>query len=308
MDAEHTRAAGHERAGGEAAAAGAVDAWSGWRGLDRLLVMRLPAPSKAAFLAAFALAACARAQGGIEAGAGGAYATSTGTGGQGGRASGGSGAAASTSSTGSTASAGGSTCTGGEMCSVTSSTGSGGSSSTATTTTATTTSTSAGAGGATCVVPAVTNLAPANLGALTGVPQSFNETRALAITPAADALVSSMTLTGLNATGASATVGARIYDAASHALVAEATAGIGPGSNETVAVTLGATLTAGTSYMVGFFVSDGQMASATLFQPTTVPYSAGPFTITALGDIAADAYPSNVNEYAPLVTIQSCGP
>jgi hypothetical protein len=268
--------------------------------------MLSPASSKAALLAAFALAACARAQGGVGAGVGGAYATSTGTGGQSGLASAGSGAAAGTSTTGSTASAGGSTCTGGDMCSTVGSTTGGGSSSTATT--ATTTSTSAGAGGATCVVPAVTNLAPPNMGALTGVPQSFNETRALAMTPTSDALVSSLTLTGLNATGASATVGARIYDAASHALVAEATAGIGPGTDETVSVTLGATLTGGTSYMVGFFVSDGQMASATLFQPTTLPYAAGPFTVTAIGDIAADAYPSNVNEYAPLVTIQSCGP
>jgi hypothetical protein len=145
-------------------------------------------------------------------------------------------------------------------------------------------------------------------GSLLMQPQSFNETRALEITPTATVTVGSMVLAGLDL-GVPGMVGARIYDAATQALVASGEASAGPGSNLTITVTISATLAAGKSYWAGFFVSDGgNGGSAQIYQNLMLPYTVGPFSVVAIGEGGGDVYPANVNIFAPQVTIQTCGP
>jgi len=157
-----------------------------------------------------------------------------------------------------------------------------------------------------CSMPKLTDLTAAGGVLMNG--QSFNETRALEVTPVgADAIVSQLILDGLNVPNGGK-VGARIYAVSSQSLIASGDVNVGSGANQQVIVNVAATLAAGKSYMVGFFVEAAQTASATLFLPSSLPYSSGAFNVSAIRELAADGYPVNVNQGAPKVTIQSCGP
>src|SRR5271170_7220420 len=79
------------------------------------------------------------------------------------------------------------------------------------------------------------NLTSGTGGSLTGVPQSYNETRGVDVTvlSGTDLLVESMTLVGFDGSGiaTAAVLGARIYDTSTQLLIASAdvtTSSIGP--------------------------------------------------------------------------------
>jgi hypothetical protein len=117
--------------------------------------------------------------------------------------------------------------------------------------------------------------------------------------------VSAMTLAGLYVDFAG-TLGARIYDASTQALVASGSMPVSPGSNEQVSVPISATLMPLQKYMVAFYVSDnGNGGSGTLYQ-LSLPYNVGPFTVSAIGESPSDAYPSNQNIYAPNIILETC--
>ena len=139
------------------------------------------------------------------------------------------------------------------------------------------------------------------------VTQSFNETRGIVVTPAADDVtVSAMRLDALYLE-LDGTVGARIYDATTHALIASQDVSVSAGANLTVDVSISATLRAGFSYVLAFFVSDGGSGgSAVGILPTSLPYAVGPFTVTGLNESSFDAFPQNWNLEAPQITVTAC--
>src|SRR5262249_9793846 len=132
--------------------------------------------------------------------------------------------------------------------------------------------------------------------------QSFNETRAMRVTPSSNVIVTALILEGLAPSGPG-TVGGRIYDASTQALVASGDTNIGSIPGPKIEVAVAATLMAGKSYMVGFFVDAGGTSSADLYEPSVLPFTAGPFTVTAFGDVGPDAYPSVTNLAAPQMSI-----
>ena len=147
-------------------------------------------------------------------------------------------------------------------------------------------------------------------GSLTGVPQSYNETRAVDVTvlSGVDLLVESMTLDGFDGSGiaTSATLGARIYDTSTQLLIASANvtvSSVGP-----VTVPISATLVSGDDYRVGFFAvtTPPNNGEATLFEPASFPYieTTGLFRINGAYDVATDSFPSNVNIFEPQVSLE----
>jgi hypothetical protein len=134
--------------------------------------------------------------------------------------------------------------------------------------------------------------------------QSFNETRALEITPNVDATVSALVLNGLNASGPGL-VGARIYNATTQALVASADTTVESGTDLQVEVSITANLAAGTTYSVGFYVNTGN-ASGNFLEPSSFPYTVGLFQVSGIGESGSDDYPSNMNIFAPRITIKAC--
>jgi parallel beta-helix repeat protein len=162
--------------------------------------------------------------------------------------------------------------------------------------------------------PAATtvNLTPASAGG-TMDGQSFNETRAadVKVLAAGPLTVSSMTLSRLNIGGSatSATVGARIYDSSSQALVASGDVTVNPGSQLTVTIPIAATLASGATYRVGFYVqtTPSSGGSGTVFLATSFPYTeaTGRFQIVAAWDSspAGDAFPATTNTALPQMTI-----
>jgi hypothetical protein len=152
-----------------------------------------------------------------------------------------------------------------------------------------------------CTSPASTNLV--NTAGTAQLNQGFQEMRVLEITPSLDVVVTSLVLDGYVA-GVAGTLGARIYDAASHALVASASKAVAMGTGLTVEVPISATLTAGKAYRVGFL--GGMSANGDLFQPDSTSYTVGPFKISGVFQSNDDSFPANVNIFAPRVTIKGC--
>jgi parallel beta-helix repeat protein len=164
--------------------------------------------------------------------------------------------------------------------------------------------------------PAATtvNLTPTSAGA-TMAGQSFNETRAgdVKVLTTGPLTVSSMTLSGLDIVGSSATsatVGARIYDTNSQALVGSGNVNVNAGSQLTVTIPIAATLASGATYRVGFYVQTAPSAgggSGTVFLATSFPYTepTGRFQIVAAWDSSpsGDVFPTTTNSALPQMTI-----
>ena len=161
------------------------------------------------------------------------------------------------------------------------------------------------------VVPSTNvNVTPATAGTFVQG-QSFNETRLaeVLVEGTGPVNVSSMTLAGLNA-ASPALVGARIYDA-NWGVVATADNGnVAAGTNQTITIPIVATLTAGATYRVGFFVqtSTGNGGSGTFLQPSSgAAYEGSPtgwLQIQRAWSFPTDS-PANqvVNSFVPQVTI-----
>ncbi len=75
-----------------------------------------------------------------------------------------------------------------------------------------------------------------------------------------------------------------------------------------VTIPVTATLAAGTSYRIGFYVETTPLsaASGALFQPGAFPYveDAGVFRINSAHAVGANAFPANPNLFAPQMTIE----
>jgi len=142
-------------------------------------------------------------------------------------------------------------------------------------------------------------------GSLTGVAQSYNETRGVDVTvlSSSDLHVTSMTLDGLQGGGAiSAFVGARIYNSSSSLLIASA--GVTISSSGSVVVPISATLVAGGNYRVAFYVQTTplSLASAYVFDPAPLGLGGFPYTettgllrINSPHQIATDSFPSGIS-------------
>jgi hypothetical protein len=157
------------------------------------------------------------------------------------------------------------------------------------------------------------NLTSGTGGSLTGVPQSFNETRGVDVTvlSGTDLLVESMTLAGFDGSGiaTSAVLGARIYNTGTQLLIASAdvtTSSVGP-----VTVPISATLVSGGDYRVAFFAvtTPPNHGEATLFDPDGLNYltpyteADGLMRINGAYDIATDSFPSNPNVFVPQISL-----
>jgi len=161
------------------------------------------------------------------------------------------------------------------------------------------------------------DLTSGTTGALTGVPQSFNETRGVDVTvlAASDQLLRSMTLDGLFISTASATIGARVYDSNTMTLIASADTTVSSGSNLSVTIPIPATLAAGSDYRLSFFVDAGGFGgSGTMFDPDPSGLGGFPYTdatgtldINQAYSIASDSFPTNANIFVPLITLHVSG-
>jgi hypothetical protein len=144
--------------------------------------------------------------------------------------------------------------------------------------------------------------------------QSFEETRGVDVTVLGTRALSvtSMTLRGLNLGVAQSTVGARIYDSGTHALVATANAVVAGGTGLSVTVPIAASLVGGASYRLCFFVdAGGSGGSVTVFDPNPpsvgdFPYteSTSSFQVTQAYDSPGDGFPTGPNTLVPLITVQ----
>ncbi len=141
----------------------------------------------------------------------------------------------------------------------------------------------------------------------------YNETRGVDITvnsDCGDLKVVSMTLDGLGVGGASATVGARIYDSSTTSLIASGDTTVSTGTNQSVMIPISATLTVGKDYRVGFYVVTGGVGNTVMFDPD--PPSLGGFGYTdATGlvvvnqayAVGTDSFPSILNTVTPQITL-----
>ena len=143
--------------------------------------------------------------------------------------------------------------------------------------------------------------------------QSYNETRAVdvtVLTPASLA-VDRLTLDGYRLLGGSALVGARIYASSSQALVSTSqdVSITGPSVDVPIVIPVTATLVAGGSYRIGFYVigNPPALSSADVFEPASFPYSdqSGRFRINSAHAVAGDAFPQGPNTFAPRVTVRN---
>lgn len=144
--------------------------------------------------------------------------------------------------------------------------------------------------------------------------QSFNETRGVDVTLQGSSphVLSSMTLRGLNISEPSGTLGARVYDSATHTLLATADVAVPKGSNQTLTVPIAVVLAAGGTYRLCFFVSAGFTGgSGTMFDPAPpsvggFPYteSTGTLVINQAYSTGSDAFPSSNNFFVPLISAE----
>jgi hypothetical protein len=143
--------------------------------------------------------------------------------------------------------------------------------------------------------------------------QSFNETRAVDVTVLGthNRVVEMLAVKGLNLQQpASATIGARIYDSVTQAVLASADAVVQGGNPDTaVIVPITATLVAGHNYRVGFCVesSPAGQANANLFVPTATPYveATGMLRINSAHSVVGDVFPATINAFIPQMMIRS---
>ena len=145
----------------------------------------------------------------------------------------------------------------------------------------------------------------------TTINQSFNETRGVTATPAVNLQLLSMTLgrfdLGISPDG---TVGARVYDDATQALIASQDQTVPAGSDQSVTIPIVVTLIAGEAYRFAFFVSSGSNGGAgDLFDPDpptlfAFSYLSGPFQLTGAWATPSDAFPNTQNTSLPFMTLE----
>jgi hypothetical protein len=144
--------------------------------------------------------------------------------------------------------------------------------------------------------------------------QSFNETRAADVTVlgAANLNLQSMTLREFNVvTGPGGTLGARVYDASSGTLLALGSAAVGAGFDQTLTIPIAATLVAGHTYRVGFFLdvegdagsADGLDVSPPGLGLTPYAESTGLLLVSGTFATGSDSFPSTANGLLPLMTL-----
>ncbi|MHC4983391.1 MAG: PEP-CTERM sorting domain-containing protein [Planctomycetota bacterium] len=138
--------------------------------------------------------------------------------------------------------------------------------------------------------------------------QSFNETRAPDVTVlgASDLSVIAMTLNEFDIVSGSGTVGARIYDTSTTDLIASADTGVPQGFDQSVTIPISASLLAGQTYRIGFFIyASGDQGSGDLFVPDSFPYteSTGLLQINQGYGLAADAFPTEFSVATPMMEI-----
>ena len=155
------------------------------------------------------------------------------------------------------------------------------------------------------------NLASGVSGTITGVAQSFNETRGVdvnVISPV-DLPLTSMTLHRFfSGTGDSAYVGARIYNPSNGMLLASNMVSVYNVVNGAVSVPISYTLVSGRSYRISFFCGGPNPPthnSAAEFQPGSLPYneSSNLLEITHAYAYPADTFPVYTNTYVPIITL-----
>jgi|GEM_PF-6502806 len=146
-------------------------------------------------------------------------------------------------------------------------------------------------------------------GTLTGVAQSYNETRAIDITVlTTDVHIKSMTLRHFEVgPDATALVGARIYLSSSGALLFASDTTIYNIYNGSVRIPFNYALIAGETYRIGFYCG-GPASDNTgfMFQPTAFPYieNKNLLRINQAYATSADAFPQNMNIFVPPVSME----
>lgn len=155
------------------------------------------------------------------------------------------------------------------------------------------------------------NIASGVTGTITGVAQSFNETRGVdvnVISPV-DLPLTSMTLHRFfSGSGDSAYVGARIYNPSNGMLLASNMVSVYNVVNGAVSVPISYTLVSGMTYRISFFCGGPNPPthnSAAEFQPGTLPYNEGSNLLQIIHAYAypADTFPSTTNIFVPIITL-----
>lgn len=136
--------------------------------------------------------------------------------------------------------------------------------------------------------------------------QSYNETRAADVTVLSPVSlkVTSMTLSGINGSGAATAV---IYDSTTQSLLASAQGTLTGG---TITLSISTTLISGGEYRIGF---SGDLTSGTFFEPGSPPYtlpgnfpyteSSGLLQINGAWDGLTDSFPAYENLLVPQVSM-----
>lgn len=169
-----------------------------------------------------------------------------------------------------------------------------------------------------CPLPSSMDLiSGTSVGLLTA--QGFNGTRGVEVTvkPACgNLLVGSMTLSVLSIASPSATVGARIYDSNTTALIASVSTTVLTGTALSVSVPISVVLASGGHYRLCFFVNAGSLgASANLADPSPPGPGGFPYTdassalvIDQAYAFGSDAFPTNLDAGVPLIRIGTFQP
>lgn len=160
------------------------------------------------------------------------------------------------------------------------------------------------------------NIATGGGGSITGIAQSYNENRAaeVVVLSATNITVQSITLSGFfcgnNGGTDSAYLGARIYNAATGALVALANDSVHNIFNTNVTIPISYTLISGSTYRIsvnawGPHPPTGN--SGLMYYPATLPYTepTGMLQINHGYDIYTDSMPNVNNIYIPLITLNT---
>jgi hypothetical protein len=143
--------------------------------------------------------------------------------------------------------------------------------------------------------------------------QSFNETRGATVTVlnSADLHLEAMVLKSFNVISTPASLGARVYDESSHALLASQDISVPSGNGQSASVPISATLVSGHSYRVCFFLSADNTGSCTMFDPNPAGFGGIPYTdatgtmrIEGLWDGAADAFPTLASTALPIMALE----
>ncbi len=156
------------------------------------------------------------------------------------------------------------------------------------------------------------DLTSGGAGVVTGVPQSYNETRGVDVTVLASPVnITSMTLHRFCSGGAndSGFVGARIYNSATQALLFSHDTVVHPMYDDSVAIPVSYTLSAGQSYRISFscygYGNNNNSGSGFMYQPT-FPYndSGNLLQINSAHAGTVNTFPNNVNIFVPFITLK----